>query len=116
MDVERVACFIDGFNLYHAIARLGRPHVKWLDLRRLMQRYVHAAARIGPVALVPRNQMDVQVRNRLPGGSAISIASRIARRSAGVVSKNEPTWRCGMTSTCPGDTGNPSRNTKTSAS
>ena len=44
MDVERVACFIDGFNLYHAIARLGRPHLKWLDLPRLMQRYVHAAS------------------------------------------------------------------------
>lgn len=44
MEVERVACFIDGFNLYHAIARLRQPHLKWLDLRRLMQRYVHAAS------------------------------------------------------------------------
>jgi uncharacterized LabA/DUF88 family protein len=40
MEVERVACFIDGFNLYHSIARLGQPHLKWLDVHRLMHRYV----------------------------------------------------------------------------
>ena len=44
MEVERVACFIDGFNLYHAIARLGEPHLKWLDLCRVMQRYVRSAS------------------------------------------------------------------------
>lgn len=44
MDVERVACFIDGFNLYHAIARLGQPHFKWLDLPRLMRRYLRAGS------------------------------------------------------------------------
>ena len=44
VEVERVVCFIDGFNLYHAIVRLGEPHLKWLDLRRLMQRYVHGAS------------------------------------------------------------------------
>jgi uncharacterized LabA/DUF88 family protein len=38
--VERVACFIDGFNLYHAIARLGQPHLKWVDLWALAERYV----------------------------------------------------------------------------
>jgi hypothetical protein len=24
---QRIACFVDGFNLYHAIARLGKPHL-----------------------------------------------------------------------------------------
>ncbi|WP_133170128.1 NYN domain-containing protein [Kumtagia ephedrae] len=35
----RVACFIDGFNLYHAISRLGRPHLKWVDLRKLIETF-----------------------------------------------------------------------------
>jgi uncharacterized LabA/DUF88 family protein len=28
----RVACYVDGFNLYHAIDDLKQPHLKWLDL------------------------------------------------------------------------------------
>jgi NYN domain-containing protein len=31
----RVACYIDGFNLYHSIADLQKPHLKWLDLHAL---------------------------------------------------------------------------------
>jgi len=40
MPPERIACFVDGFNLYHALARLRRPHLKWLDLAALMQKYI----------------------------------------------------------------------------
>src|ERR1700733_8853794 len=32
---KRVVSFIDGLNLYHAIAGLQRPELKWLDLRAL---------------------------------------------------------------------------------
>lgn len=32
MSQERVVCFIDGFNLYHAIHRLKQPHLKWVNL------------------------------------------------------------------------------------
>lgn len=28
----RVACYVDGFNLYHAIDDLAQPHLKWVDL------------------------------------------------------------------------------------
>lgn len=35
MKQERVICFIDGFNLYHALDALKKPHLKWLDLRKL---------------------------------------------------------------------------------
>lgn len=35
MPVERVRCYIDGFNLYHAINDLGKPHLKWVDLMAL---------------------------------------------------------------------------------
>ena len=36
----RVVAFIDGFNLYHAIDKLGRDHLKWINLRRLMEIFI----------------------------------------------------------------------------
>ncbi|WP_083988755.1 NYN domain-containing protein [Devosia geojensis] len=33
----RVACYIDGFNLYHAINDLQRPHLKWVNLWSLAE-------------------------------------------------------------------------------
>lgn len=33
----RVACYIDGFNLYHSIDDLHKPHLKWLDVQALAQ-------------------------------------------------------------------------------
>lgn len=35
MQQERVVCFVDGFNAYHALDALKQPHLKWLDLRKL---------------------------------------------------------------------------------
>lgn len=35
-DRIRVECFIDGFNLYHAIADLNVQHLKWVNLRQLI--------------------------------------------------------------------------------
>lgn len=50
MPLIRVACFIDGFNIYHAINDLRRNELKWVDLRKLMACFtdpkVHA---LGPV-------------------------------------------------------------------
>jgi uncharacterized LabA/DUF88 family protein len=40
---ERVACYIDGFNLYHAIDDLKSPRLKWVDLRKLCQVFVDRA-------------------------------------------------------------------------
>jgi uncharacterized LabA/DUF88 family protein len=34
-DQRRVAVYVDGFNLYHAIHELRQPHLKWLDLMRV---------------------------------------------------------------------------------
>lgn len=34
---ERVAVYVDGFNMYHALDDLKRPHLKWLNLRRLAE-------------------------------------------------------------------------------
>jgi uncharacterized LabA/DUF88 family protein len=36
----RVACFIDGFNLYHSLKALHLQHLKWVDLRKLMKRQI----------------------------------------------------------------------------
>ncbi|WP_394090991.1 NYN domain-containing protein [Xanthobacter autotrophicus] len=36
----RVACYIDGFNLYHAVDALGDARLKWLDLRSLASSYL----------------------------------------------------------------------------
>lgn len=33
--MRRVACYVDGFNLYHAIHDLKRPYLKWLNLYAL---------------------------------------------------------------------------------
>lgn len=35
----RVECFVDGFNLYHAVENLGLPHLKWFDLRGLIEAF-----------------------------------------------------------------------------
>lgn len=35
--MRRVIVYIDGFNLYHAIDDLKRPHLKWLDLRAMAE-------------------------------------------------------------------------------
>jgi uncharacterized LabA/DUF88 family protein len=35
MPIERIAVYIDGFNLYHALDALNAPALKWVNLRRL---------------------------------------------------------------------------------
>lgn len=37
---DRVAVFIDGFNLYHAINDLHQDHLKWVDLWKLSEIFV----------------------------------------------------------------------------
>lgn len=38
MESERIVCFVDGFNMYHALKQLQQPHLKWLDLQLLFSR------------------------------------------------------------------------------
>jgi len=40
----RVAAFVDGFNLYHALRDLGRDHLKWLNLRLLCEHFARRPA------------------------------------------------------------------------
>jgi len=37
----RASFYIDGFNLYHAIDDLGRPHLKWVDLWQLSESLIN---------------------------------------------------------------------------
>jgi uncharacterized LabA/DUF88 family protein len=38
--MSRVYCYVDGFNLYHAIEALRRPDLKWLNLMALAQSFL----------------------------------------------------------------------------
>ena len=40
--MKRVIVYVDGFNLYHAIDNLGKPHLKWVDLVALGQGLLRA--------------------------------------------------------------------------
>jgi len=46
MQKKRVRCYIDGYNVYHAIDDINRSrrgalsHLKWLDLRALMHHFI----------------------------------------------------------------------------
>lgn len=42
MEKERIVCFVDGFNLYHALKEIGKSYLKWLDLRTLFSRLIRA--------------------------------------------------------------------------
>lgn len=46
----RVACYIDGFNLYHAIADLNKPHLKWVDVYALAQSICRGGEQLVKVA------------------------------------------------------------------
>ena len=35
--MRNVVAYVDGFNLYHAIVDLSRPHLKWLDLWKVAE-------------------------------------------------------------------------------
>jgi len=36
----RIQCFIDGFNLYHAVDKLRAPHLKWFNIPDLMKNFI----------------------------------------------------------------------------
>jgi uncharacterized LabA/DUF88 family protein len=46
LEHERVICFVDGFNLYHALDQLRQPHLKWLDLQLLFNRLTRSKSQV----------------------------------------------------------------------
>ena len=41
MVKTRIIAFIDGYNIYHAIDKLNQDYLKWLNLKTLIEQYVH---------------------------------------------------------------------------
>lgn len=41
--MNKTFCYVDGFNLYHAIRELQTPYLKWLDLWTLAQSFLSPA-------------------------------------------------------------------------
>lgn len=39
--MTRAACYVDGFNLYHSIDDLNKPHLKWVNLWALAESFVY---------------------------------------------------------------------------
>ena len=37
---KKVAVYVDGFNLYHGLANLLTPHLKWLNLKSLAEKFI----------------------------------------------------------------------------
>jgi uncharacterized LabA/DUF88 family protein len=46
MRPERIVCFVDGFNIYHALDNLQNPSLKWLNLQLLFSRLIRPRTQI----------------------------------------------------------------------
>ncbi len=46
MESERIVCFVDGFNMYHALKQLQQPRLKWLDLQLLFSRLTRSKSQV----------------------------------------------------------------------
>lgn len=69
MERERIICFVDGFNIYHALDQLQQPHLKWLDLQLLFRRLTRAKSQVITQILFfsayPTWKPDSYLRHRL---------------------------------------------------
>jgi uncharacterized LabA/DUF88 family protein len=69
MNHERIVCFVDGFNLYHALNNLRQPHLKWLDLQLLFKRLSRSKSQIVTQILFfsayPTWKLDSFLRHKL---------------------------------------------------
>lgn len=65
---DRAAFFIDGFNLYHAIHNLEKPHLKWLNLwslsRILIPQHSEVLVRVVFCSAYPTHKPEKMVRHR----------------------------------------------------
>jgi uncharacterized LabA/DUF88 family protein len=43
-DKKKVAVYVDGFNLYHGLKNLKKPHLKWLNLRSLAEKFINRSS------------------------------------------------------------------------
>ena len=38
---KKIAVYVDGFNLYHALKNLKKPYLKWLNIRSLVEKFIN---------------------------------------------------------------------------
>ena len=63
--MTRVSFYIDGFNLYHAVAGLGDQRLKWVDLRSLASSYLREGDTLASVVFFTAvNNWDPAKRKR----------------------------------------------------
>jgi uncharacterized LabA/DUF88 family protein len=43
---KKIAVYIDGFNLYHGLVNLSKPHLKWLNLKSLAEKFIDSQTEI----------------------------------------------------------------------
>jgi uncharacterized LabA/DUF88 family protein len=43
---KKVAVYVDGFNLYHGLVNLSKPHLKWLNLKLLAEKFIDPQSEI----------------------------------------------------------------------
>ena len=46
VKLEKIICFVDGFNMYYALKNLNVPHLKWLNLQLLFSRLCKSKSQI----------------------------------------------------------------------
>lgn len=37
---KKIAVYVDGFNFYHALKNLNKPHLKWLNISSLVEKFI----------------------------------------------------------------------------
>jgi len=60
----RAAFYIDGFNLYHAIDRMGQPHLKWLNLRLVAEALIERKEEIVRIVWCSAEPKDNDKKHR----------------------------------------------------
>lgn len=93
---ERVAAYIDGFNLYFGIRRYGRQHL-WLDLEALMRSLLKPHQRLVAVryfTAMIRNDPAAEQRQKIYL-NALSAHSRLLEiREGRFQQKTKTCWSC----------------------
>lgn len=85
--VARASFYIDGFNLYHAIDKINKPHLKWLNHRSLASSYLRPVDTLQDVkfytaVLTWERQKQARHRTYLKALEAVGcvvVESRFAR-------------------------------------
>lgn len=85
--MKKVACYIDGFNLYHAIDSLQLNYLKWLDLDKLAKSFLRQEEELSKVvyftALMTwekqKHDRHIQYLNALENSKVTTVVSNFKK-------------------------------------